>query len=229
MRSRHWIFLACLQIATVGACGDDDGDGDGSGNSNGGGGNTTVDTGLSSSAKLSSLDDDDAKKACLGTAHTFNTVLPDSKWEEVGCAILGIAYVDDKNDGDSDDSDISECESVAKKCVAGDPIDGQIADVKIEIADESSCGDASATKTFGDCEATVADYERCASKLASELKKRFSGVSCDGIADVAKFQEELGADIDIGSSEECEAIRTKCPDLDLSNDTSTEIDTGDEG
>jgi hypothetical protein len=228
MRSRHWIFLACLQIATLAACGDDDGDGDG--DSNGGGGNTTtVDTGLTPTAKLSSLDDDDAQKACIGTAHTFNTVLPDSKWEEVGCAILGIAYVDEKNGGDSDESDIAECESIAKKCVSGDPIDGQIADVKIEIANESSCDDASATKTFGDCEATVADYERCAGKLASELKKRFSGVTCDGIKDVAKFQAELGADIDIGSSEECKTLRTKCPDLDLSNDTSTEIDTGDEG
>jgi hypothetical protein len=212
------------------ACGDDDGgDGDGNGNGSNGGGSTTVDTGLNTSAKLSSLDDEDAQRACMGTAHTFNTVLSDSKWEEVGCALVGIAYVVEKYDDMTDASHVSECESVAKKCVNGDPIDGEKVTVNTEIANEASCDDASASETFGDCEATVADYESCASKLASELRKRFSGVSCDGVKNVVQFQADLGAEIDISKAEECQALRTKCPNLDLSGETDTDIDTGDEG
>ncbi len=226
MRSRHWIFLACLQIATLVACGDDDG-GNGDGPS-GGGGSTKVDTGLTASDKLSSLDDDDAQQACMSTAHTFNTVLPDSKWEEVGCVLVAITYLIEKNDGETDASDVEECETVMKKCVNGEPIDGEKVIVETEITDESSCKDASATETFGTCEATVADYESCASKLASELKKRFSSISCDGVKDVAKFQEDLGAEIDISDAAECKTLRTKCPDLDLGGEAS-EIDTGDEG
>jgi len=219
-----------LQIASLTACGDDDGDSDGDGDgSNGGAASTTVDTGLTASAKLSTLDDEDAQKACMSTAHTFNTVLPDSKWEEVGCVLVGITYTYDKNGGMTDESDVAACESIAKKCVNGESIDGQKVVVETEIANEESCEDASATETFGDCEATVADYESCASKLASELKKRFGGITCDGVKDVEQFQEELGAEIDISDAKECETLRTKCPDLDLGGGAEPEIDTGDEG
>ena len=215
MRSWHWVFLACWQIATVVACGDDDDGGDGSS----GGDTTSVDTGLTPSAKLSSLDDDDARQACMNTAHTFNTVLPDAKWEEVGCTLVGITY------GGS----VSECESLTSKCVQGEPIDGKVVRIETEIADESSCEHASASKRFGDCEATVADYESCESKLASEIKKRFTSVSCDAVKDVEAFQKRLRASVDLSKSPECEELRSKCPNLDLSGETDTEIDTGDEG
>jgi hypothetical protein len=219
MRSRYFLFLACA--TAIAACGDDDD------SPSDGGGSATVSTGLPKADKLSSLDDEDAQQACMSTAHAFNTVLSDSKLEQIGCALAAISYLLSENDNMIDSGNIAECKKIAQDCLDGKLVDenGDPVDVNTEVVDETSCDDASASATFQDCDATVANYETCAGKVASELKARFSGINCDALKDVAQFMEATSAEIDVSKAPECKALRDKCPDLDLSGaseDTSTE-------
>jgi hypothetical protein len=214
MRARHFLFLAyATALFTVAACGGDDDDGGSTGGSTSGG---KVSTGLPKTDKLSSLNDDDAQQACTSTAHAFNTILPDSKLEEIGCILVAITALIDENSGEVDSSNIAECKQITQDCLAGKPINGETIEVDTQIVDETSCEGASAGDTFSGCDATVSDYESCAGKVAGELKVRFSGISCDGLKDIAKFQESVQAEIDVSTASECKGLREKCPDLDLS-------------
>jgi hypothetical protein len=234
MRSRYWVLLACLTFATLAACGDDDDAGDHTSKDDDDddeqeevGGNTTVDTGLTPTDTLASLTDADAQQVCMSTTHTLNTILPESKLREIGCRLFAIVAIVQKNSGKMTSTDVATCEKVTQDCVDGKPIDGEMIEVETEITDESGCDTASAEESFGNCEATVADYESCASKVASELRSHYLGITCDGLKDVAKFQESLEVQIDLSTAAECKELRTKCPDVELGGDSDT--DTDDEG
>jgi hypothetical protein len=216
MRSTYFLVLACATtIAAVAACGDDD---DTSDNDGGGSGTGTVTTGLPKTDKLSSLDDKDAKQACTSTARAFNTVLPDSKLEQIGCALAAISSLLTEKEGNVGSGDVAECKAIVQDCLDGKLVDenGDAVEVSTEVVDATSCNDASASATFQDCDATVANYESCAGKVASELKARFSSIDCDGLKDLAKFMQTTQAEIDVSKAPECKALRDKCPDLDLS-------------
>jgi hypothetical protein len=207
--------LACtLAVAALAACGDDDEGGGGS--SSGGGG--SIDTGLPASDKLASLNDDDAQQACKSTAKAFNNILSQDRLEEIGCALAAIQVVVTEKEGDVSSSDIAACKEIVQDCLDGKLIgeDGKPVDVDTQIADDSSCDSASAEDTFQDCQATVADYESCASKVTSEVKARFSAISCDVLKDYAAFEASSQEEIDVSTAKECKALRDECPDLDLS-------------
>jgi hypothetical protein len=216
MRARHSVILACtLAVAALAACGDDDDEG-GGGSSSGGGG--SIDTGLPASDKLASLNDEDAQQACKSTAKAFNNILPQAKLEQIGCALAAIQLTVAEKEGDVSSSDVAACKEIVQDCLDGKLIDdsGEAVDIDTTIADDSSCDSASADDTFQDCQATVADYESCAGKVTSELKVRFSAISCDVLKDYAKFEASSQEEIDVSTAKECKALRDECPDLDLS-------------
>jgi hypothetical protein len=123
-----------------------------------------------------------------------------------------------EKDGDVSSSDVADCEKIVQDCLDGKLIgeDGKPVEIDTQIVNETSCKSATADDTFQDCQATVADYESCAGKVASELKARFSAISCDALKDYAGFQESSQEEIDVSEAQQCKALRDKCPDLDLS-------------
>jgi hypothetical protein len=222
MRVRHLAILACT-LAALAACGDDDG---GDGNSSGGGGGS-IDTGLPASDKLASLNDDDAKQACKSTAKALNTVLPQARLEKIGCTLAALQVIAAEKEEDVSSSDVAACEKIVQDCVDGKLVDeeGEPFDIDTTIADDSGCDSASAEDTFQDCQATVANYESCAGKVTSEVKARFSAVSCDVLKNYADYEANSQEEIDVSKAKECKALLDECPDLDLSGSASA----GDEG
>lgn len=220
MTAKQWAFLACvtLSAAAWSACGGDDDDG---------GGGAKVTTGLPDGDKLSSLDDDDAEQACRNTAKSFNSVLPESELEKIGCAIAGLSAVISEKSGDVGPDDVAMCKKVQSECLKGET--GDLAPV---VAEEDDCEGATASDTFADCDATVAEYESCASKVASEVKAALRKISCDGLSDPEKLMKTISVEIDVSDAPECKALQTKCPDVDLSgasDDDSDDSDSSDDG
>jgi hypothetical protein len=212
MSARHFVFLACLTtVAPLAACGDDDG---ADGTSSGGG---KVDTGLPPTDKLSSLDDKDAQQACKSTAKALNNVLPQSSLEKIGCALAAITVIMAEKEGeDLSSADVAECKQIVQDCLDGTLVDeeGNTFEVDTQVADDSKCDQVNAADTFQGCQATVAEYESCASKVTSEVKARFNSVNCDALKDYAKFDMDAQT-IDVSKAPECKAVADKCPNLDL--------------
>lgn len=221
MRARHFAWSAfAVSLVLVAACGgDDDGAGrDKDKDTDGGGGSKAIDTGLPSGDTLSSLDNDDAVKACMSTADAFNGILSQAKLKEIGCALAGISVIVNEKMGAVGASDVAECEQFVDDCVAGKVRDenGEPFTIETQIVDAKSCSTANAGDTFGDCDATVADYESCAGRVATELRKRFSSITCASLEDFDELQQSTEGTIDVSDAAECKTLREKCPDLDLS-------------
>jgi hypothetical protein len=214
------VLFACLTFATVAACGDDDGGGDkpmkdDDDKNDDGGGNTEVDTGLDETDTLASLNDDEAQQACVRTAQAANTALSDTRLKEIACSLFAITSIVQKNAGKMTASDVSMCEKVTQDCVDGKVIEGQQVPSTV-VTEESMCDGVTAEGSFGDCEATVADFESCMSRRVTEIRKRLNAITCDALKDVAAFDEFLETSVDLSNAPECKGLATKCPDIDLS-------------
>ncbi|HKP58716.1 MAG TPA: hypothetical protein VJV78_18475 [Polyangiales bacterium] len=206
MKSRQRILACGLFAIFAGACGGggDDGSGDG----------PDVETGLPAGDALSELSNADTVQICEKTASALNNLLPRADLERIACAGGAVSeIVEDKGDQVSS-KDIPMCKELSDECLKSDEIKN--ANVTLDIADETECKGATTKAVFGDCDATVADYESCVGKIASELRTRFKSLTCDVLAHIDTLDETLNGKIDVSNAAECKALRTKCPDVDLS-------------
>jgi hypothetical protein len=205
MKSRQRI-LACGLFAmfAAGGCGDDD-----SRNPSGGG----VVTGLPRTDKLSSLSDADSMQTCSKTTTALNSLLTKPEIKRLTCDGVAVESIVEDAQGNVDSSDIPMCKKLSSECLSSAEIkDG---DLVLELADEEDCEDTTTEDMFGECEATVADYENCMSRVMKELRIRFLSLTCDVLTDVSKIDETLNGDVDVSGAPECQAIKTKCPEIDL--------------
>jgi hypothetical protein len=204
MRSRQRILAYGLfAIVTASACGDDDG------NSAGGG----VSTGIPATEELSSLSNDDTVQVCTKTAMALNNLLPTSELERIACVNAAATEIAQESGGELGSSDIPMCKQLSSQCQSSHEIPK--ADLAIEVADETECGDATTGETFGDCAATIADYERCVGRIMNELRTRLRSFTCDSLNDLEELDETLNGKIDVSETLECRALKTKCPDVNL--------------
>jgi hypothetical protein len=197
------IALLCVGCVATVACGDDD---DGA----------AISTGLPKAAKLSSLDDEDAQRACESVAESFSAAISSADVERAACTLtaisLSIAASDEEPSGD-----VAGCKELAAMCVKGEEISDD--PVMIELGpDGESCEDARVDAEIAGCDATVADYERCISAFVSAYKRRLAAVSCSGLADVEKLREDLSEPVRRSALAACDALVTKCPDVSLGGD-----------
>lgn len=214
MKSRQRI-LACglFAILAAGACGGDDGNDDD--DSAGGAG---VKTGLPSGDTLADLSNADAVQVCEKTVGALNNLLPRADLELIACAGAAVeALVKQKGDAVSS-KDVPMCKELSDECLKSDELKN--ADVTLMIASETDCKTATAEVLFGDCQATVADYERCYGRVASELRTRFKSLTCDVLGHIDTLDETLNGTIDVTDSAECKVIHTKCPKLKLTLEAS---------
>jgi hypothetical protein len=204
MTSRQRI-LACglLAIAASGACGGDDGDS----------GNTGVSTGLPSATKLSSLSDANTVQVCSKVAMAFNNLLPTSELKRITCVGNAVTSIAEDSKGQVDSSDIPMCKQLSDDCLSSDDIKEE--DLVLDVADETECKTANTNDTFGNCAATVADYESCVGRIMSELRTRLRSLTCDVLNDIGKLDETLNGDIDVSAAPECQALKSKCPKVNL--------------
>jgi hypothetical protein len=212
MKSRQRI-LACGLFAmfAAGGCGDDD-----NGSAGGGG----VVTGLPRSDKLSSLSDQDSMQACTKTTTALNSLLTKPEIKRLTCDGVAVESIVEDAQGDVDSSDIPMCKKLSSECQSSGEIKDE--DLVLELADEADCDGTKTEDMFGECEATVADYESCMSRVMKELRTRFLSLTCDVLSDVSKIDETLNGDVDVSDAPECQAIKTKCPDVDLVIEASAE-------
>jgi hypothetical protein len=205
IRSRTALLLSALLLAACG--GDDDGDG-------GGGG---VSTGLPKDEKLSTLDADDSEKLCTNLAESFNDVLSDADKKRINCVVLALPLsITIGNDGKIA-GDIPKCKDLVMKCSNGESISTQppAIDVDQVFIDENSCTDGSSSEQLAGCDATVAEFESCASAMKKALSKRFDIITCDALSDIEGLMKMSADDIELDNQPECKSLVEKCPDIDF--------------
>jgi hypothetical protein len=196
-----------VSLLVLAACGGDDDDGGGS----------TVSTGLPKTAKLSSLNAGDAKQLCTSLASSFNGLLTDSDKKRITCTVLAlplsITQVNGKIAGD-----VPKCQQLVQKCMSGEKISDEEAaiDVDQEFISEDSCEEKQATEALASCDASVSEFESCASAMLTTFSAQYDIFDCKSLSDPEKLMmDATGGGLEIEEQPACEALNTKCPDLDF--------------
>ena len=202
MRVRHSISLAWLVVlASQLSCSD---------SSDGGG--ASISTGLPSTNKLSSLDEDDAEKICVSVARGFNNFLTSSEKQTIACTALAIPLSYDEKAGTGD---VAKCKQLVDRCMNGEKISEEKGLDLEELKDEEECEEPGANDNILSCEATVGDLEACAGALLDEYASRFRLINCDNLADIENTKKKVQAGIDPEKIPACKTIATDCPEIEL--------------
>jgi hypothetical protein len=205
-----------VSLLVLAACGGDDDDG----------GGTNVSTGLPKTSKLSSLDAGDAKQLCTSLASSFNGVLSDSDKKRITCTVLAlplsITQVNGKIAGD-----VPKCQQLVQKCMSGDKISEEdpAIDLDQKFISEDSCDEKQATESLASCDASVSEFESCASAMLTTFSAQYDIFDCKSLSDPEKLMmDATGGGLEIESLPECKALNSKCPDLDFGggNDDSSD-------
>jgi hypothetical protein len=184
-----------LALWCVAACGGDDS-------------NNGFVTGLPAEQKLSTLSDDDVKKACRSVNDGATAVFTPTALKRAACVSVGLeAALTYSNDRVS--VDVSKCQQAADACVNSNEQDDEV-DIEVDLND---CDEASANDLKG-CEATVGEYETCINMVLSEAQRMLSELTCQNAEKLAS--EEYDNDgVDPAKIPQCQSLMTKCPDAEL--------------
>lgn len=188
-----WCLFAILSVA---ACGGDD-------NSSGGG----VVTGLPAEQKLSTLSDDDVKKACRSINDGANSVITPTALKRVVCVPIGVEAAVTYSNGAAS-VDVSKCQQVVDTCVSSDEVEDEF-----EEEETNDCEEASAADLEG-CEATVGEYESCINTVLSRAQGWLADLTCQN-AEKLSSEEYSNDELDPAEIPQCQTIMTKCPDTTL--------------
>ena len=203
MKSTQSMFACGLLAlaAAIGCGGDDDDDG-----------GSKISTGLPPGDTLASLSDDDTQQVCEGTADSLNNLLTKSELKLFACRGVAVNDILEATEGEAAPDKIADCNKAAQACVN----DASVNVPPLEVAEPGACSSLTTEESFGDCKATVADYERCTGRVASLLKSRLLSLNCDVLKNPEVINETLNGTVDVTNESACSAVRTKCPDVDLS-------------
>jgi hypothetical protein len=182
------------------------------GGSDGGSGGT-VDTGLPENQKLSSLNDADVQKACTSWSASFSATFSASELQRVQCTADALA-ASAPSQADQATLDVDKCNTLVAACVK-QVASNQDSTLSAELVDENECKSSQADDSLKACDATVAEYEACASAVIDEIKQRLSQVQCSAGATLDDNAETGLLDFDVSDLPACKTFRTKCPDVQL--------------
>ena len=171
-----------------------------------------VSTGLPRDAMLSSFNDDDAKVACQALNNGAIELISDRELVRAQCASRAISASAKVNAEKTEVTlDLTKCAELTKSCQS-DPVSyGVMAQGGRE---ESDCSSASANEHIKQCEATVAEYEACISKLLDQAKRTLAKTECDNGGELLA-NDGAATKIDTKSVPECKAFLDKCPDIQI--------------
>lgn len=187
------LSLALLLLA----CGDDGGDGgtDGGGDAAVGERGANVETGLDRDTSLAELDHDQALQACEAVARAAARAVSADEAARAACVLL--TYLDRDPNGPDAGADTTDCEARTAQCV-------QQAD---EFAFHSCDVDTLAAL---ECDATVADFERCATALVATGETLAEAITCENLADPEAIGPALSTLVGVEGLAECESIASDC-------------------
>jgi hypothetical protein len=194
------LLLSTLLCSTFGlavACGGDASDG--GGGPKGGGSDTTLDSGVSESKKLSELSADEQAKLCEAAQDLVSSSTFQKDMKEFSCKLEGVTATL-MAEGDSD-ADLQEaCKAAYDECMA-EPADDEPAE---------SCEYEETT-----CSATVGELETCMNdslKMIGEIKSKVP--SCDKVTKES-MGDVMGDLLTMEPSESCKALeKDGCDSLD---------------
>lgn len=175
-----------------------------------------VSTGLSVDEKFSSFDDDDAKAACQALNDSASALISERELIRAQCASTAIGATLEVNEAQTEVSiDIAKCDELTKSCES-DPASYGVMDGEARY--DSDCSDTVANERVMQCDATVADYEACISKVLDQAKQALAKTSC---ANSKELIESDGAatQVDPMRIPECKAFLTQCPDIQVAVDS----------
>jgi hypothetical protein len=208
---RTWAVVSVCALHII-ACGDDD--------------DSHVSSGLPASSKLSSLDDAQAQKLCKSLASSFNNVVSDSDKKRISCTVLALPLSIKQSSTGKVEGDVPKCKGLVTRCLNGETISTAepAFEVQDEFIDESSCTEANASENLAECDASVSEFESCASAMLDAVSGQFDIISCDSLSDPEKLMEMTSEGPELDTLPQCKALNTKCPDLEF-GDSSDDSDT----
>ena len=198
------VGLALVLLA--GACGGDDESGN------------RVTTGLPANEKLSTLDDSDAQQLCTSLADSFNNMLSDSDRKRISCTVAALPSSISVTASGEIKGDVAGCKQLVSKCMNGESVGtGEPAfEVGEEFIDASSCSDPHASEGLAGCEASVSEFESCASAMLETLSDRFAIIDCASLSDPKQLQNMSSSeDLTLEAQPACEPLSTKCPGIEF--------------
>lgn len=149
----------------------------------GGCGGSSIDFPIDGNKQLDELTDADARAICREMRPMFGLL------DDLMCTSRGISK---SSTGEG------SCQAIRDQCLHDD-----------SFSTEVDC-DTATINELGDCEATVAEYETCASDTYSMLKSLMSKIHCG--ASPADLQA-LETQYKLPAS--CEALNARCPSIDM--------------
>jgi hypothetical protein len=175
-----------------------------------------VTTGLPANEKFSSFDDDDAKAACQALNDGASELISERELIRAQCAAAAIGATLQVNEARTEVSvDIAKCDELTKSCESDPASYGVMGG---EARYDSDCSDTVANDRVLNCDATVADYEACISKVLDRAKQALVKTSC---ANSKELIESDGAatQVDPMSIPECKTFLGQCPDIQIAVDS----------
>ena len=203
MYERRWsALLLPLLITLTNACSDDDPAVPGA----------NVSTGLPTDSKLSSFDDAAAKTACQALNDGASELISDRELVRAQCASRAIGALAKPNqDKTAITLDLALCAMLSTSCES-DPVSyGVMAE---SGSDQADCSDATANDQVMHCDATVAEYEACISKLLDKAKSTLAKISCDNAKELLEG-DGAATKLDPKSVPECKTFLDQCPDVQI--------------
>jgi hypothetical protein len=200
---RRFSSLAALCLGLAAACSDTDEPSDDSAGAN-------VYTGLPMEQTLASFDDDDAKAACEAIHVAAVELIPDRELVRSQCAAHAINSTRDYDREKGQVSvDVAMCDAFAAKCEA-DPASYSV--TTEDARGDGDCSRAVANQHIQSCEATVAEYEACLSKILDQTKRALASITCEN---GKALSESDGAELRIEPEkiEACKLFLDECPDV----------------
>lgn len=205
---RHARVVGCVALFIVAACGSDDG------------GSSKVSSGLPPDEKLSALDGADAMKLCTSMASSLNGVVTDTDRERISCTVLALPQAITISGSGEVAGDVGKCQMLVSKCMSGESISE--ADPAFELPEtfvdeETQCSATEASSKVASCDATVEEFETCATAMVGQLQAQLSILDCKSLSDPKKLMSMSSEknDLDIDKQPECKALVEKCPDIDF--------------
>lgn len=185
-------WLLCASTLAAVACGGDDD-------------SPAVSTGLPASQKLSALKESEAKQVCESYGIALHKRIPDSELKRVGCtwsAAIAVGF-------QAGSFDVAKCNMLVDRCVAS--ADGSVdgGGTVRTVSTDDMCDDTQWVSLAAGCEATIGDYEACASAQLDLYAASLAAVMC-------KEPTTGSSEQDIASEEPpagCKPLVDKCAAL----------------
>jgi hypothetical protein len=199
------------------ACGDDD--------------DSHVSSGLPANEKLSGLNQDDQQTLCESFASSFNSVLSDSDKKRITCTAQALPQSITESDSGEIKGDVSKCKDLVSRCEKGENIGTGNAGIDVDSAHidaKTSCTEEKNSDNFSSCDATVSDFESCASAAISGLSDKFDLIDCAALSDPEALMSKLSEEYDVEKLPECKHLYTDCPDIEFGDSSEDDSSSSDD-